>query len=940
MAEIRKIVRSSPLSAFTQVAPAAGGAFAVLADVANQAYQALEPLADAEMARRGEEENRQLARQQVGANTIPVAPPAPSGPDLSTIAPVPQGFSVESARAAIDRADGQMTGGGGAPAVVGGAAGDRLGGGNWLSYANQGATRNQPLSPKLTGAMSFLQDMGIRMEVFSGGQPAEGPNRVGSRRHDHGEAADVFFYDNASGRRLDWSNPQDVPVFQEIVRKARSQGLTGFGAGDGYMQPGSMHIGFGAPAVWGAGGKGSNAPAWLREAFSGATMTGSAGTSALTGGAGSDTLAAPPPTMVRTSQGKLEPRLYNPAGGRFAQIYNAAAQMTFLSESMLAGQTDMMNLSAQMPMDPDGFKQQARAYIDQTVANADPMLRPDLRANLETEMTRRYLGMVDERNDDIRRRAENSSSALIDRWSGNYVDALAAGNTEEAQTARTQLEAALYARESLPGASWTRDQSVNVLLQADRQSRRVQADRATAQASEWKDGLEVSIAARKGGMIGGAEYLLDNPAAVAAHPDLAEELASWIEFETAMPGFRATPPAQQKAAAAEMRAVPVQDRYQITMADKAAEVAAASEKAWNDDGMGYAEQLSRVSDFPPPPTLPAFDPANPGAFTSALQARRDYGLGLQAQGYTKTPVFLSKAEAEQVSTVMGKDVPPELRLAAASAIVAGFGPNAVSVFQQMDIDPVLRHGASLMAVGGSETAAMEALRGQQMMDEGLVSVPARLSSIDSVDPSITAALTGIAASEIGMTAEVMNFATAIYASRARGIDPESDDAKTMMADAIQTALGQQKTGGMFGYGERITGGVQTVAGHPVWLPVGMAGEDMDKAITALNRTLPGGGMWASVDRMGQAMTGTVADAEMWRQVVPDGMDASVPYLGNAPMDRSRIQNGQVRLVPTRLENGTTAYRMEVATSASVIDVATESGALFYIDAQKLMEMGQ
>jgi hypothetical protein len=356
--------------------------------------------------------------------------------------------------------------------------------------------------------------------------------------------------------------------------------------------------------------------------------------------------------------------------------------------------------------------------------------------------------------------------------------------------------------------------------------------------------------------------------------------------------------------------------------------------------MGYAEQLSRVSDFPPPPTLPAFDPANPSGFVAALQARRDYGLGLQAQGYTQTPVFLSKAEAEQVSTVMGKDVPPELRLAAASTIVAGFGPSAVSVFQQMDIDPVLRHGASLMAVGASETAALEALRGQQMMDEGLVSVPARLSSIDSVDPSITAALTGIAASEIGMTAEVINFATAIYASRARGVDPESESAKTMMADAIQTALGQEKTGGMFGYGERITGGVQTVAGHPVWLPVGMAGEDMDKAITALNRTLPGGGMWASVDRMGQAMTGAVTDAEMWRQVVPDGMDASVPYLGNAPMDRSRIQNGQVRLVPTRLENGTTAYRMEVATSASVIDVATESGALFYIDAQKLMEMGQ
>ena len=33
------------------------------------------------------------------------------------------------------------------------------------------------------------------------------------------------------------------------------------------MQPGSMHIGYGNEAVWGAGGKGANAPEWLRDAY-------------------------------------------------------------------------------------------------------------------------------------------------------------------------------------------------------------------------------------------------------------------------------------------------------------------------------------------------------------------------------------------------------------------------------------------------------------------------------------------------------------------------------------------------------------------------------------------------------------------------------------------------------------------------------------------------
>jgi hypothetical protein len=141
---------------------------------------------------------------------------------------------------------------------------------DWLNYANQGATRNQPIAPELAQALGFLPEMGITMDVFSGGQPAQGSGgaRVGSVRHDDGGSADVFF--NQNGRRLDWANPDDVPIYQDIVRRARANGVTGFGAGDGYMQPGSMHVGFGTPAVWGAGGRGANAPEWLRAAYDGA----------------------------------------------------------------------------------------------------------------------------------------------------------------------------------------------------------------------------------------------------------------------------------------------------------------------------------------------------------------------------------------------------------------------------------------------------------------------------------------------------------------------------------------------------------------------------------------------------------------------------------------------------------------------------------------------
>ncbi|MFN3317576.1 MAG: hypothetical protein ACK43M_02450 [Allorhizobium sp.] len=142
---------------------------------------------------------------------------------------------------------------------------------DYIRLANQNKKRNLPLNDQLTNAMGFLGEMGVTMEVFSGGQVTKAEaakglgTRTGSTRHDHGNAGDVFFYKD--GRRLDWANAEDLPIYQDIVRKARANGVTGFGAGPGYMQPGSMHLGFGNPGVWGAGGSGSTAPGWLAEAF-------------------------------------------------------------------------------------------------------------------------------------------------------------------------------------------------------------------------------------------------------------------------------------------------------------------------------------------------------------------------------------------------------------------------------------------------------------------------------------------------------------------------------------------------------------------------------------------------------------------------------------------------------------------------------------------------
>jgi hypothetical protein len=139
---------------------------------------------------------------------------------------------------------------------------------DWLQYANQGAIRDQELSPDLVNAMSFLPELGVTMKVISGGQDASGPNRTGSKRHDHGGAADADFY-LSDGTKLVPSNPQHLPILTEIIQRGRANGLSGFGEGDDYMGAGRLHVGFGSEGVWGAGGKGANAPDWLTAAFNG-----------------------------------------------------------------------------------------------------------------------------------------------------------------------------------------------------------------------------------------------------------------------------------------------------------------------------------------------------------------------------------------------------------------------------------------------------------------------------------------------------------------------------------------------------------------------------------------------------------------------------------------------------------------------------------------------
>lgn len=140
----------------------------------------------------------------------------------------------------------------------------------------QSGTRSLPISQSLATVLeNAARVAGVDVRVFSGGQPPKGQGaRVGSTRHDHGNAVDIYLYQN--GQQLQFTNQQHLPIIQTFIQTAVANGANGIGAGTDYMGPAGLHVGFGPDGkpggpvtVWGAGGKSRNAPGWLRASVEG-----------------------------------------------------------------------------------------------------------------------------------------------------------------------------------------------------------------------------------------------------------------------------------------------------------------------------------------------------------------------------------------------------------------------------------------------------------------------------------------------------------------------------------------------------------------------------------------------------------------------------------------------------------------------------------------------
>jgi len=144
------------------------------------------------------------------------------------------------------------------------------------SYQTEaGKVRNKPLSAKLKSQIQqAAQASGLDVVVYSGGQDSSGPNRTGSHRHDNGNAADIALFDG--NRQLSFNDPNDLPLIRSFISNGKAAGLTGFGAGNGYMGNQHIHVDAVNPNLGYWGGqlddgtfRARNAPEWLKIAVTG-----------------------------------------------------------------------------------------------------------------------------------------------------------------------------------------------------------------------------------------------------------------------------------------------------------------------------------------------------------------------------------------------------------------------------------------------------------------------------------------------------------------------------------------------------------------------------------------------------------------------------------------------------------------------------------------------
>lgn len=367
MAELRKITKRAPLSGFSQVGPQGGSAFLAFADMANQAYEFLKPAAIERMGQEGAEAGAELARRQIGQNGFPIVPqaqPASAGGDLGSFSPDTPGQSG-GLLGLIDRTEG---------------------GGNYSTLFGHAQREGGAFAGVDVSKMSIAQVLDFTKPTGAYAQwVAKQVGRVATPTGRF-QIVGSTLRNAVKALGLGMDAAFDATTQDKIAGYLAANRLRSASTPEGKRQAmraeweGFKHVSDAEldRAIADFEGKGSSIGVEASEFPQG---TGPAAPSVQDSAA--EVLApATPPTLVRTAEGKMEPRMFSPLSGEILQAHRAAASTAYLSEMLVKGGTDMMSLSENFIGNPDGFQQAAQSYIDEVVGTAPAMMKADLRQKM------------------------------------------------------------------------------------------------------------------------------------------------------------------------------------------------------------------------------------------------------------------------------------------------------------------------------------------------------------------------------------------------------------------------------------------------------------------------------------------------------------------------------------------------------------------------------
>lgn len=779
MAEIARIVRRDPLSNFRNVAPKGGTAFRAMADMAQQAYKALEPAAIQQMEQKAQQNFSELARRHMGQNR-PMSLAA-----TSTSGSLRGGTALDGGLpASLIRSE--SGGNFRAQNAVRGSGGVGHFGRGQFSRGRLNDAMSAGIIPRGTTPEQFMadEDMQVRVENWH-------MNDIMSRVSSSG--LDRFIGTEING----------VEVTPSGMLAAAHLG--GFGGLRRFLETGGRHNPSDA--------NGTSLADYMR-AHAGplGELTATVSSSGKAAPALSEPEVVPPMTMVRTEEGALEPRLYSPLSGPILQAHNAAAQVAYQSEVLNQASMDIMELSRQHPLDPSAFRAAAEDYMDGVLDSAPEMFRADLQASLGREVMRRFAGMTEERHRDIRQRAANSSQALMERHQAAYADALAAGSAEDAEEALAELQSTLMARESLPGVAWTPEQSENAIMRAEEMADRLRERRANEVRSEFRGALTTIRDLARSGYTAEDESILENPMVRDLLPDLFDEAAAMVSLRDSLPSFWQAPPEERQAVIQEELDRPKSGAWETRIADAMQAADRAISRAWDEDPVQAAQQSmpDRL-----PPEIPPFE--HPG-FPDAIAAREEWALSVAEDGWTDVPVLFSAAELEEFGALAKHEDAAVRGLFAAQVSQAG----SDLAVEQIGLDPVLALAGSLSARGAPADVVVEAASGMAHLAAGTVNSPPVSERRAALWDVTGDALSRVGGYE-GAGENIMKLANALYAAEAvkMGLTEPDED---LMQTSVQRALGQQETP------RGPTGGIQEVMGRKTLLPVGVRADQAERAL--------------------------------------------------------------------------------------------------------------